>query len=346
VLNHALLARIVEAGRLLRTRLQSVLLKSGFVCDSLGDTWRVCSLQCGFDSNAATSRVWLTPDLAFGFHHFSYSNTQYDGLAHTHPEYCVILCLSGAIKVIQGDKLDVLGPGEILIIGPGDRHRCCFGVDNQQSHGLTFILQPAVLRSFLEAVSLPCCLLSRDFQFLGKGGSGEAFELVPKLIDEFRNRRRGYRTMIETLARQILIHLFRDWRADAVLPLQRDRTPELPWPYMHRATEYMNAHGKGVFRLSDLCVNVGISASRFIPLFRNSSGLSPHSYYNSLLVFKARRLLQSEGSSTKETAYSLGFRNVSHFCSLFHQLTGFTPSSVLAMNNDVLTPFEPIEQRR
>jgi AraC-like DNA-binding protein len=296
-------------------------------------------MQCGFDSNSVTSRVWFTPDLTFGFHYFNYSNTQYEGLAHTHPEYCVMLCLSGAIKVIHGNEPDVLRPGEILIVSPGDRHRCRFGMEDEHSRGLTFILRPALLRSISESMSLPCCAFSRDFVFLGKARSEEAFELVPKLIDEFQEQRRGYVTMIETLARQILIHLFREWRADTMLPLQRNAVPELPWPHMHRATEYMNAHGKGLFRLSELCANVGVSPSRFIPLFRNSSGMSPHRYYNSLLVFKARRLLQAEGSSTKEAAYSLGFRNVSHFCSLFHQLTGCTPGSVLAMNDDVLMPF-------
>jgi AraC-like DNA-binding protein len=296
-------------------------------------------MQPGFDSNTIASRVWLTPDLAFGFHHFNYSNTQYEGLAHTHPEYCVMLCLSGSIKVIHGNAPDVLREGEILIVSPGDRHRCRFGLESRYSQGLTFILRPAVLRSILESMSLPYCALSRKLKFHGKVRSEEAFALIPKLIDEFEQQRRGYATMVETLAHQILIHLFREWQADAVVPLERNVVPELPWPHMHRATEYMNAHGKGVFRLSELCANVGVSPSRFIPLFRNSSGMSPHSYYNSLLVFKAHRLLQAEGSSTKEAAYSLGFRNVSHFCSLFHQLTGCTPGSVPEMNEDVLMPF-------
>ena len=74
-------------------------------------------------------------------------------------------------------------------------------------------------------------------------------------------------------------------------------------------------------------MDVGVSPSRFIPLFKNIAGINPHIYYNSLLVFKARRLLQLQGSSTKEAAYALGFRNVSHFCNLFHQLTGIDTQS-------------------
>src|SRR5581483_7601199 len=119
----------------------------------------------------------------------------------------------------------------------------------------------------------------------------------------------------------------RSWPAEAVLPFELPQPPQLPWLHMHRATEYMNKYGKGAFRLSDLCGTVGLSPSRFIPLFKNSSGISPHSYYNSLIVFKARRLLQLEHMSTKEAAYALGFKNASHFCTLFHQVTGTTPKS-------------------
>jgi AraC-like DNA-binding protein len=42
---------------------------------------------------------------------------------------------------------------------------------------------------------------------------------------------------------------------------------------------------------------------------------------------KARRLLQNEQCSIKEVAYALGFKNVSHFCALFHKLTGSPPKS-------------------
>jgi AraC family transcriptional regulator len=111
----------------------------------------------------------------------------------------------------------------------------------------------------------------------------------------------------------------------------------LPWVHMHRAMEYMNGHGKGAFRLSELCTDVGVSPSRFIPLFKNSAGISPHSYYNSLLVYKARRLLQVERCSTKEAAYALGFKSVSHFCALFHQLTGVTPKADFALETGLLS---------
>jgi len=276
--------------------------------------------------STSISRVWLTPDLTLGFHHFDYSQTQYDGLAHTHAEYCIVICLSGSMEVLRERRRDVLHAGEILIVNPGEVHRCRFGVDVPHASGFTLIVRPGVLRPLLEAMSMPYCAFPRASRFIGQFRNAEVLELVTKLIREYREQQRGYATMAETLVRQILVHVLRSWPTEAVLPMDGQLTPQLPWLHMHRATEYMNSHGKGAFRLTDLCSQVGLSPSRFIPLFKNSSGVSPHNYYNALLILKARRLIHLEGSTTKEVAYALGFKNVSHFCTLFHQLAGSTPS--------------------
>jgi AraC-like DNA-binding protein len=277
------------------------------------------------DARASSSHVWLAPDLALGFHQFDYIEGEYDGLAHTHAEYGIVMCLAGSVEVLYQDRRDIVRAGEILIVNPGEVHRCRFGVDQTTSKGFTLIVRPTGLYSVAEAMALPYSSASRRLRFVGKFQNPEAFALTLRLLEEYQEQRRGYGAMIEMMVRQILVYLLRSWPSEAVLPFELNQLPQLPWLQMHRATEYMNRHGKGAFRLSDLCGVVGLSPSRFIPLFRNSSGLSPHCYYNSLIVFKARRLFQLEHMSTKEAAFALGFKNVSHFCTLFHQVTGSTP---------------------
>jgi len=275
--------------------------------------------------NSPLSRIWLTPDLGLGFHYFQYTTSQYDGLPHTHGEYCLVACLSGQIGFrFQYQAVEQIAqPGEVVIVNPGQFHQCFFGAGGQSSSGLTIIIRPSVLRSLVQAMALP--LLGSDIHFRGKHRNGDVFELIDKIIDEFQAQRQGRATMLELLLRQIVICLIRSWPSALVQSGELALLPQLPWVHMHRATEFMNSHGKNSFRLTDLCADVGVSPSRFISLFKNSSGISPHYYYNSLLVLKARRLLQVERASTKEAAYALGFKNVSHFCALFHQLTGVTP---------------------
>jgi AraC-like DNA-binding protein len=276
-------------------------------------------------SDPLVSRTWFTPDLSLGCHYFRYTLSQYDGLAHMHGEYCFVACLSGEIKICYGERGDIVQPGEFTIVNPGEIHQCRFGVGEQSSSGFTVIVRPLVFRSLVESMCLPLIGAGQKIRLRGKQRNNEAFELIGRLIDELQVQRPGRETMLELLLRQIIVHLARCWPRNWVRPVEFPSVPQLPWVQMHRATEFMNSHGKNSFRLTDLCADVGLSASRFIPLFKNSSGISPHSYYNSLLVFKARRLLHDQRASTKEAAYALGFKNVSHFCALFHQLTGATP---------------------
>jgi hypothetical protein len=74
------------------------------------------------------SRVWLTPDLSPAFHHFDYSVHQYDGLPHTHGEYCIVIGLSGAMSIARGERIDRVETGDIVIVNPGELHRCRFGL--------------------------------------------------------------------------------------------------------------------------------------------------------------------------------------------------------------------------
>ena len=159
--------------------------------------------------------------------------------------------------------------GEILIVNPGEVHRCRFGLDRAKSCGVTLIVRGAALRSVLDTVGFRSP--SNELLFKGKVRNRDAFGLASTLVQEFEQARPGYVTMMESIVPQVLVHLFRSWPAERVRPCDLHLPPQLPWLQMHRATEYMNSHGKATFRFSDLCMDVGVSPSRFIPLFKNSS---------------------------------------------------------------------------
>src|SRR5581483_10142303 len=196
-------------------------------------------------TSVSSSHVWLTPDLALGFHQFDYTEGEYDGLAHTHGEYGIIMCLAGSVEVLYESRREIVRAGEILIVNPGEVHRCRFGVDGPTSKGFTLIVRPSVLYSVIEAMALPYSSTSGRFRFLGKFQNPEAFALTLRLMDEYAEQRRGYGAMIEMMVRQILVYLLRSWPSEAVLPFELPQSPQLPWLHMHRATEYMNKYGKG-----------------------------------------------------------------------------------------------------
>lgn len=280
-------------------------------------------------NSSGDSVVWQTPDLLLGSHAFSYSSAQYDGLLHTHREYSIVSCLEGGMIVRLGAHDVVLEPGDTFVVNPGVLHRCSFGIGGARSKGLTLLAAPPLLHALCASMGLHADGSETRCLFAEKLRDSELILSATKIVDECSAMRRGCDLIAELLAKQMLVHLLRAWPRDQMGLSREHLGPQLPWLYMHRTTEYMNEKGKGGFRLSELCHQIGLSTSRFIPLFRNSAGMNPHTYYNHLLVFKAQRLLSAEGCSTKEIAYALGFRNVSHFCALFHKLTGVSPQSEL-----------------
>jgi AraC-like DNA-binding protein len=278
-------------------------------------------------SSTMLSLVWFTPEHEMTLHSFGYGSDNYDGLPHTHSEYCIVIGLRGALEIIRSGERQILHPGELLVVNAGEVHRCRFGMQESRSEGLTLIVTRRMMHQLMQLMGWPDWGLGRDFLFGGKYAHPEAASIAAKLVGELQEQGRGYSLMMESLAREMLVHILRSWPGNLVVSAPLNFTPQLPWLHMHKATEYMNRDGKGAFRLSVLCTKLGVSPSRFTPLFKNSAGVSPHVYYNSLLVYKARRLLQEESCSTKEVAFKLGFKSVSHFCALFHQITGVTPQA-------------------
>ena len=133
---------------------------------------------------------------------------------------------------------------------------------------------------------------------------------------------------MDSIVLQILVYLFRSLLRPSLVPDARETVRQLPSWQMVRTLEYMNARGKNKFSVAELCAEIGTSASRFIQLFKNSvSSISPHVYYNRLIVDKAQKILAAGHLSVKEVAYELGFQNESHFFKVFRACAGVTPGN-------------------
>ena len=155
------------------------------------------------------------------------------------------------------------------------------------------------------------------------------YRSAQELVAELDDRQSGFEMVAQALVVQLVVHLLRRCLHPVVHTPQWSLPRQLPSWQMVRALEYMNATGKNSFRLAEMCSAVGTSATRFIQLFKNSAveGMSPHSFYNHLIVHKAKRLLLQPGSSVKDVSYELGFQNESHFCKVFRNCAGQTPGS-------------------
>jgi len=81
--------------------------------------------------------------------------------------------------------------------------------------------------------------------------------------------------------------------------------------------------------LDALAQRLGLSVSSLCHRFVQETGQTVMQRMRTIRIREARRLLAEPGASVKQTAHRVGFRTAFHFSSVFHRMTGLTPSDFL-----------------
>lgn len=276
-----------------------------------------------------SSRLWFYQDADICVHHFRYAGGGLDGLPHTHDEYNIIFCLHGILEYAVRDTCQTLHPGDALVINPGDFHNSNYAQAATDATGLTIHISEPAMKRLVHRMKLPLDVERSSLFFFGKVRDSALLSFCQELVAELDQKQSGFEMVAQALVVQLVVYLLRRCLHPVVHTPEWAVSRQLPSWQMVRALEYMNITGKNSFRLTEMCSAVGTSATRFIQLFKNSAveRMSPHSYYNHLVVHKAKRLLLQPGSSVKDVSFELGFQNESHFCKVFRSCAGQSPGT-------------------
>jgi AraC-like DNA-binding protein len=278
------------------------------------------------------SKFWLTPDVKMGVHYFHCFRDDFYCLPHIHPEYNVVICLDGEMEFSRKGKRENMKTGDVIVLNSGEMHQSRFGAEKSSGETVGLIIDKCQLREILLEMQFPpWSTKTQHIEFLGKAHDMKVVELTKELLWELQERRKGFGLLMQSLVVQILVYLFRNCLEPTIARTISRLPPQLLHWELTRAVEYMNTRGNCTFSLTELCSEIGCSSSRFVPLFKNSTGLTPYNFYNRILIERARDLLASGEYSIKEVAYTLGFRNLSHFYGVFHNLSGMTPRNYQAI---------------
>jgi len=113
-------------------------------------------------------------------------------------------------------------------------------------------------------------------------------------------------------------------RAPGVRLARPSRTPRDDRA-LRSAMDYLGDHYAENIRLDDLAAAAGIGKFRLVRLFREHTGLPPHSFLIAHRLRVARRLLEA-GQSITATAAATGFADQSHLHRHFRRSLGLTPA--------------------
>ncbi len=273
-------------------------------------------------SHGIDNRFWLNETGQLGIQRFRYGRKAlYPG--RLQDEYVFVFCLKGRLAVSEcGVRREV--PAGHLIVGNSHQWRQSEYASTGECEGLSLIAAPRLVKRLCNSAGasenaevLPL------FQGVQDGRSLE--RVAESVLEEMGSAESGSQEMLDALGREFLIRALRLWRR------QLDQSPAravrlLPRRHYVAAIDYMQTRGKSEFAVETMCSSIGTNSGDFNRLFRNSTGMSPLTVYNRLLILRAREALAAGDSSIKEISYRLGFRTPSHFTSLFRKITGSSPT--------------------
>ncbi len=90
-------------------------------------------------------------------------------------------------------------------------------------------------------------------------------------------------------------------------------------------TDYIKDNYKQTISLEELADLINVSKSYLCRIFKETHGITPIKYLQSIRVNKAKQLLSSTDMKLKKICSETGFNDISYFCMIFKEHEGMTP---------------------
>jgi len=133
------------------------------------------------------------------------------------------------------------------------------------------------------------------------------------------------RLYAESLANVLAVHLLRYYTRDG--DKLRTALGGLSGRKLHRATEFIQENIERDLGITEIADAVDLSPFHFARSFKQATGVSPHQYLIKSRIERAKALLAESELPIVEVGFRAGFKNQSHFTTLFRKLTALTPKA-------------------
>ncbi len=260
----------------------------------------------------------LIPELKMvGYDQFLRANSTL--AEHVHRDaYEICYLLSGSVEWWAGDEVTEVGPGEVYITRPGERHG-----------GTDAFMHPCELLWVQVAFALPG-VTDADGAALTEGfakithrtfpASRHVAECIGRIVDEHGSPGRLADVVVRALLHELLVHILRDHATAA----QRASDGKVS-TIIRRAIRWMDEHVSDDYAIDEAAAVAGLKPSRFHERFASETGFTPAEHRTRQRVRQAKQLLRSTQRSVTDIAFSLGFSSSQYFATVFKNQVGLTP---------------------
>lgn len=146
-------------------------------------------------------------------------------------------------------------------------------------------------------------------------GSNNYNEILQKIRNKLLDNQKNSEFLVDLYAKELVYHLIQN---EAVKQILLDNTNPVT-----RAIRYMNSNYLQQISIREIAYNLNMSESSLCQYFKKVTGVTPNQYLTKIKLEKAQEMLKT--ASVTETAFNLGYQNISHFIMLFKNVYGITP---------------------
>jgi AraC family transcriptional regulator len=145
------------------------------------------------------------------------------------------------------------------------------------------------------------------------------------LADELDNGQPAGKLYAESLVSTLAVHLLRHYSTDSLV--DDIQFGGLPPHKLRRATDFIEANLDQDLELAEIAQAVELSPYHFARSYKQTTGFTPIQFLMQRRIEHAKRLLAESDAPIVEVGLSAGFKNQSHFTTLFRKFTALTPKA-------------------
>jgi AraC family transcriptional regulator len=155
--------------------------------------------------------------------------------------------------------------------------------------------------------------------------------LALSLLTELNSEVPAERLYAESLAQTFVLHILRNY-STANFALE-NFSGGLSGYRLRRVTEFIQENLEQDLSLAEIADAAGLSQFHFARAFRRTTGMTPQQYVTQKRIEHAKQLLTNGDLPLVEVSLRAGFKNQSHFTTLFRKFTRLTPKAWRALKH-------------
>lgn len=261
----------------------------------------------------------------------SYGNICF--VAHWHKEIELIYVKNGSACVHVNNQTFLAQQGDLILCDSGDIHYCD---DCSKDSQLDFIIfDTSILYNTYQYTHFEQRHITREC--LDHLCLTDSFlRLIFVLQEELGNRNIYYRDIVKANIQSFWFRLKRSIPiSDLEAYSQNKRASRLN--DFQKILSFMETHYAEAITLETVADSMNFSPSHFSKVFKQLIGTNFVKYLNLIRISQAAEELRKNPGKITSVAFDCGFNNIRTFNRVFKEITGYTPSALIALPES--TPF-------